>query len=137
MAEYTKPLPIISEVNQPFWEAAKRHELRLQQCRACGKIWYPFGPLCPYCWSREYDWTRVSGRGRVTSWVVFHQPYFDGFKPELPYNVVQVKLEEGPQMLSNLVGVPNDAIRMDMPVEVCFDDVTEDVTLPKFRPAAG
>jgi uncharacterized OB-fold protein len=132
--DYTKPLPVISGINEPYWEAAKRHELRLQQCRRCVKFWYPFGPVCPHCWSREYDWNRLSGRGKVTSWVVFHQLYFEGFKDELPYNVVQVELDEGPRLLSNLVGVKNDEISIGMPVEITFDDVTDEVTLPKFQP---
>lgn len=134
MAEYAKPLPVVSAINAPFWEATRRHELRIQQCRACHRFWYPFGPLCPHCWSRDYDWTRVSGRGRVSSWVVFHQLYFPGFKDELPYNVTQVTLDEGPRLLTNLVGVAHDQLRIGMPVEVVFEDVTDEVTLPKFRP---
>ena len=134
MPEYQKPLPIISAVNQPYWEAARRHELRLQRCQRCARFWYPFGPVCPFCWSREYEWALLSGHGTVTSWVVFHQIYFQAFVDEAPYAVVQVELDEGPRLLSNLVGVQNDDIFIGMPVEVCFDDVAEEVTLPKFRP---
>ena len=134
MAEYKKPLPVISEINRPYWDAAKRHELRLQKCNGCGKFWTPNGPMCPFCWSRDYEWARVSGRGKVNSWVVFHQLYYEGFKGETPYSVVQVELEEGPRLMSNLVGVKSEEIHMGMAVEVVFDDVTEEVTLPKFRP---
>lgn len=133
---YNKPLPVISGLNAPFWEAAKKHELRLQRCRTCGRFFYPASSLCPFDWSKDFEWAPVSGRGKVTSWVVFHQEYFPGFEPDLPYNVVQVELEEGPRILSNLRGVNNDEIRFDMPVEVWFDDVTAEVTLPKFRPRA-
>ena len=90
--------------------------------------------MCPFCWSRDYEWARVSGRGKVNSWVVFHQLYYEGFKGETPYSVVQVELEEGPRLMSNLVGVKSEEIHMGMAVEVVFDDVTEEVTLPKFRP---
>ena len=134
MEDYKKPLPIITENNRPFWEATKNHELRLQKCAKCAKFWYPSGPLCPHCWSRDYEWTRVSGRGRVTSWVVFHQVYFDSFREDVPYNVAQVELEEGPRLMSGLVNIKNEEIIMDMPVEVVFEDVTEEVTLHKFRP---
>lgn len=134
MAESIRPLPIISGVNQPFWEAARRRELQLQRCRGCHMAWYPPGPVCPRCWSREHDWAPVSGRGKVTSWVVFHQVYFEYFKDKVPYNVVQVELEEGPRLLSNLVGARNDEIFVGMPVEVCFEDVADKVTLPMFRP---
>ena len=132
--EYKKPLPVISAVNRPYWEAAKEHRLRLQRCPRCDKSWYPFGPLCPECWSRDYEWAELSGRGKVTSWVVFHQIYFEAFRDESPYPVIQVELEEGPRLLSNLVGVKNEDIYIGMPVEVVFDDVTDEVTLPKFRP---
>ncbi|MBI2165685.1 MAG: Zn-ribbon domain-containing OB-fold protein [Chloroflexi bacterium] len=135
MPEYRKPLPVISALNRPFWEGAKKHELRFQRCNRCSKFWYPHGPVCPYCWSREYEWAKVSGRAKVTSWVVFHQRYFEGFKDEMPYSVAQVELAEGPRFLANLVGVKNEDIYIGMPVEVVFDDVTPEVTLPKFRPA--
>ena len=134
MPEYTKPLPVITENSRPFWDAAKRHELSLQKCNNCGKYWYPSGPVCPFCWSRDYEWAKLSGRGKVSSWVIFHQRYFESFSEDIPYNVAQVELEEGPRITTNLVGVKNEDIRMDMPVHVVFDDVTPEVTLPKFRP---
>jgi uncharacterized OB-fold protein len=77
----------------------------------------------------------VSGRGTLFSYVIYHRPYHPGFKGELPYNVSIVELEEGPRMVTNIVGIANDELRIGMPVEVIFDDVTEDVTLPKFQPS--
>ena len=133
MVKYKKPLPVISNINRPFWEATKQHQMRLQQCNKCGRFWYPCGPVCPYCWSRDYKWAKLSGRGKVTSWVVFHHSYFEGFREEIPYNVVQVELEEGPRILANLVGARDEDILMDMPVEAVFDDITPEVTLPRFR----
>jgi uncharacterized protein len=134
--QYQKPLPAISSLNRPFWEGLKHRELRLQKCESCGQIWYPPSPLCPSCWSREFTWTRLSGRGRVNSWVMFHQSYFRGFDNELPYNVAEVELEEGPRLLTNLIGIANDQIRAELPVEVVFEDATEEVTLAKFKPRA-
>jgi uncharacterized OB-fold protein len=133
-AQYQKPLPAISSMNKAFWDALKKRELRLQKCDGCGKVWYPPSPLCPECWSRKFTWTRLSGRGRVNSWVVFHQSYFRGFDAELPYNVAEVELDEGPRLLTNLVGISNDRIRAGMPVEIVFEDVTNEITLAKFRP---
>ena len=132
--QYNKPLPAISSLNRPYWDALKRRELRLQKCAGCGKVWYPPSPLCPTCWSREFTWERLSGRGRVNSWVVFHQSYFRGYDDELPYNVAEVELDEGPRLLTNLVEIKNAEIRAGMPVEIVFDDVTAEVTLAKFRP---
>jgi uncharacterized protein len=133
-AQYSKPLPAISSLNKPFWDALKNRELRMPKCDGCGRIWYPPSPLCPHCWSRKFSWTRLSGRGRVNSWVVFHQSYFRGFDGDLPYNVAEVELDEGPRLLTNLIGVTNAQIRAGMPVEIVFEDVTSDVTLAKFRP---
>jgi uncharacterized OB-fold protein len=134
-SEYNKPLPAISSLNKPYWDGLKNRELRLQRCDECGAIWYPPSPLCPACWSRKFTWTRLSGRGRVSSWVVFHQSYFRGYDDALPYNVAEVQLDEGPRLLTNLIGVANDHIRAGMPVEVVFDDVTPEITLAKFKPA--
>jgi uncharacterized OB-fold protein len=133
-AQYQKPLPAISSLNKPYWEGLRRRELRLQKCDACGKVWYPPSPLCPGCWSRKFSWTRLCGRGRVNSWVVFHQSYYRGYDNELPYNVAEVELEEGPRLLTNLVEVGKAEIRAGMAVEIVFDDVTDEITLAKFKP---
>lgn len=134
MADYTKPLPAISSLNRPYWEGLTQRQLVMPQCSECGKFWYPPTPFCPECWSRDFTWQRLSGRGRVNSWVVFHQAYFSSFKDDIPYNVAEVELEEGPRLLTNLVEVDNADIRIGMAVEVCFDDITDEVTLAKFRP---
>ena len=80
------------------------------------------------------EWRRASGRGRISSWVVVHQEWLPAFKSELPYNAVQVELEEGVRLTGNVVGVPNGALKVGLPVEVVFDDVTETATLPRFQP---
>ena len=133
-AGYSKPLPRITVENRPFWEATKRHELRLQRCTECGRFRYPPAPVCPDCLGERADWARVSGRGKVTTWLIFHKAYFPSFADDVPYNVVQVELEEGPRLTANLVGMANDRITIGMPVDVIFDDVTPEVTLPRFRP---
>ncbi len=135
-SDYAKPLPAISSLNKPYWDGLKHRELRMQRCDACGKVWYPPSPLCPVCWSRKFTWTKLSGRGRVNSWVIFHQSYFRGFDSELPYNVAEVELDEGPRLTTNLVDVRNDDIKADMPVEIVFQDVTPEIALAKFRPRA-
>lgn len=134
MAEYLKPLPAITPLNQPYWDGLKHRELKMQRCDSCQKVWYPPSPFCPRCWSRKFTWSKLSGRGRVSSWVVFHQAYFKGFAGEIPYNVAEVELDEGPRLMTNLVGVANDAIRSGMRVEIVYDDATEDLTLAKFKP---
>lgn len=132
---YAKPLPRIDRVSRPYWEAARRHELSLQRCSACGAVRFPPKERCPVCLHPDAVWERMSGRGRVWSWIVMHQPYFAGFRDDLPYVVLWVQLDEGPMMMANLAGDDADRARLrcDAEVEVAFVDVTPEVTLPRFR----
>lgn len=135
-AAYAKPLPQITREMAPFFEAARGHQLVVQRCRGCGTHRFPARDLCSRCLSREAEWAPVSGRGTVFSWAVMHQVYHPGFATEVPYAVVVIELEEGARLVSNLVDCPVAAIEIGMPVEVVFEDVTPEVTLPKFRPRA-
>jgi uncharacterized OB-fold protein len=132
---YSKPLPRPNRLSQPFWDGAKRHELLLQKCAACAHVWFPPSSRCPRCLSADYAWSKASGRGKVWSWIVMWQRYFPAFEAEIPYNVAYVELEEGPRLMTNLVGVESDAIYCEMPVQVVFEDVALEISLPKFRPA--
>ncbi len=134
MTEYAKPLPTLTDENRPFWEGCRAGELRMQQCRDCGHIRYPIQEICPTCLSERTEWTRLSGRGRVLARLVFHQIYHKAFAGDVPYNVVLVQLDEGPRMFSNVVGVPNEAITVGMPLEAVFEPATPEVTIPRFRP---
>ena len=122
MAKYQKPLPIINEDNAPYWEYCRKHELRMQKCEGCGHIRFPVSILCPKCHSMDAVWTKLSGRGKVFSYIVFRVPYIDSYKDDIPYTVVIVQLEEGPRMESNLIVPDLEDIRIDMPVKVYFDD---------------
>ncbi len=135
MSDYAKPIPTPSEDSVPFWEAAKGHELKLQQCGACNAFRFPPAEVCSECTSDAYEWKPVSGKGRVFSFVIYHRAYHPGFKEELPYVVAVIELDEGPRMLSNVMGCKPEEVRCDMPVEVAFEDITDEMTLPKFRPA--
>ena len=133
MSEYNKPLPQPSRTSQPFWDAAKRHELMLQRCEACHKFIYYPRARCPHCFSDRLLWRKCSGKGKLYSFTVVHRPstrlFADG-----PYVLAIVELEEGPRMTTNIVGPP-ERLKVDMPVTVYFDDVTPECTLVKFKPA--
>lgn len=133
--EYTKPLPPVTKLNKPFWEGTKQGELRLQTCNECGQRWYPPSTHCPQCLSRNWEWKAVSGRGKVWSWVVFHQRYFKAFEEDLPYNVTLVELDEGVMMMSRVEGISDEDMKCDMPVKVAFQDATEEQSVPYFVPA--
>lgn len=130
-----KPLPAISDFNRPFWTAARNHKLSLQKCNSCGKLWAPNGPVCPHCFSEDYEWAELSGRGKIASWVVFHKVYYPSFANDVPYGVAFVELEEGPRIISSIVDTPHDRLSIGMPVEVVFEDVNDEVSLPKFKAA--
>ena len=132
-----KPLPQVSAEMAPFFEAARRQQLVVQRCRGCGTLRFPARDRCSACLAREAEWLPVSGRGTVFSFAVMHQVYHPGFAAEVPYAVVLVALDEGPHMISNVVGVPPSDIRIGTPLEVVFEAVSPEVTLPKFRVARG
>jgi uncharacterized protein len=134
MKDYPKPLPDINDDNKEFWSGCKAHELRFQKCRGCGYVRWPPSIICPRCHSRETEWIVSRGKGTVYSFVIYHVAYHEGFTEEIPYIVADVELEEGPRLLTNIVGCPFERIACDMPVKVVWDDVTEDCSLPKFRP---
>jgi uncharacterized OB-fold protein len=132
---YKKPLPRIDEESRGYWEALQRHELYFQRCRDCGaKRFYPRA-VCPVCLSSSTEWVRASGRGTVYTFTVTFQNQAPGFREELPYVLAVVELAEGIRMITNIVGGAPSEMRIGMPVEVVFDDVTPEVTLAKFRPA--
>ena len=133
MAEYLKQLPLVTESDRPFWEAARRHELMAYRCLNCG-AYYPQVTECVACSSPKMAWVKVSGRAEVFTFGIFHQLYHPAWKGDIPYNVTFVKLAEGPLLMTNIVECRNEDIRIGMPVEVVFDDVMPEVTLPKFRP---
>ncbi|MBL8381715.1 MAG: Zn-ribbon domain-containing OB-fold protein [Burkholderiales bacterium] len=119
-----------------YWEGAKAGELRLQRCDACNHTYFPPRPFCPACASRAVSVFRASGRARLYSYVISHRPA-PGFTP--PYSIAVVELEEGPRMMTNIVGCPQtpEALVLDMPVEVAFPPLDDDISLPVFRPAGS
>jgi len=134
--KYAKPLPRIDEESKGFWEACQRHELYIQRCRACGAARYYPRALCPHCLSNDTEWVLSSGKGTVYTYTVTQQNQAPGFRDSLPYVLAYVELEEGVRMLTNIVGCEPGAVRIGLPVEVSFDDVTPEMTLPKFKPLA-
>jgi uncharacterized OB-fold protein len=133
VSKYPKPLPRVDEESKGFWEACRRHELFVQRCESCGELRHYPRALCPSCLSDRVEWVRCSGKGTVYTFTVTYQNQAPGFREELPYVLAYVELEEGVRMLTNLIGCAPEEVRIGMPVEVVFDDVTPEATLPKFR----
>ena len=135
MTQPSKPLPRIGPDNAAFWDGTRQGQLRLPFCTACGETHWPAGPVCPFCLSSSLEWRAASGRGRISTFTIVHKEWFPAFAADLPYNVIQVELEEGPRLTANLVDAPPGGPTIGMAVEVVFDAVTAEVTLPRFRPA--
>jgi uncharacterized OB-fold protein len=131
-----RPLPKPTPETQHYWDGARAGELRLQRCNACAHVYFPPRPFCPECGSRDVDVFAASGRGTLYSYVI-NQMKTPGFEP--PYAVAVVELEEGPRLMTNIVGCPQtpDALNLDMALEVTFEQVTDEITLPQFRPAGA
>jgi uncharacterized OB-fold protein len=132
LSKLPKPRPTPETVH--FWQGTKAGELRLQRCRGCDHVYFPPRPFCPSCTSRDVDVFAASGNARLYSYVINHRPHpaFDG-----PYCIAVVELEEGPRMMSNIVNVEQtpEALQLDMPLHVIFEDLDEEISLPYFQPA--
>ena len=128
-----KPIPAVTPELAPFFAAAREHRLVVQRCTACGALRFPARAVCSQCLSQDAEWMPVSGKGRVFSVVIMHQAIDPGFAAEVPYAVVMVELDEGVRMMSNVVDVAPHDIEVGQPLEVVFERLSDEVTLPKFR----
>lgn len=135
MGHAGKPVPVPDVDSLPFWQGCREHQLLIARCAACGVPRYPPSGMCTQCHSNQVEWLRASGRGKVYSWIVVNHPVpKDIYASDVPYVVALVELEEGVRLATNIIGCDPHTIRPDMAVEVMFDDVAADLTLPKFRP---
>lgn len=129
--ETERPLPRPNSLTQPFWDATKEYRLIVQRCTTCGTyVWTP-QVACRECLTETLEWADVSGRGTVYTYVVIHHAAIPAFKA--PYTIAVVELEEGPRIFTDLVDVAPEDVRIDMPVEVAWEDVGP-VALYHFRP---
>ena len=130
-----RPLPLPDDDTRPFWEHCRRHELRMQRCGDCGALRFTPRPLCPRCLSGACEWVPVSGRGTIASRVVVHPPVLPAFADRVPYAVVLVELAEDPtlRMVGNVLDAAPDEVEIGRPVEVAFEELTEEITLPQWK----
>jgi len=129
-----KPLPVVTEENRSFWEGCQQGKLLLQYCTQCQQ--YQFYPrlYCMHCNANVLRWVEASGNGVIYSYTIIHQNKSPEFINDVPYNVAIVQLKEGPRLMSNIVDIVLEELRVDLTVTVVFDQVTESISLPRFRP---
>lgn len=133
VTQYAKPLPAMQGLAGEFYNFCKQHELRFQRCANCGTWRHVPREMCAACGAFEWEWARSSGRGTVYTWTVAVRPMHPAFQADVPYAPVVVEMEEGVRLLSTVVDCAPDDLAIGMPVEVVFDDVTAEVTLPRFK----
>lgn len=131
----SRPIPSPTPETRHFWEGTSLGELRLQRCSDCSHTYFPPRPFCPSCSSRSVEVVAASGRATLHSYVIHHRDA-PGFTA--PYSIAVVQLEEGPRMMTNIVGCDQtpEALQLDMALEVTFEPVSDEITLPLFSPAA-
>ena len=130
--EFKRFVPQPTPETQPFWDGTAAGELRLQRCDQCAHVYFPPRPFCPACAARKVSWFKASGKAKLYSYVIHHRPA-PGFTP--PYSIAVVQLEEGPRMMTNIVGCDPEDVRIGMPVRVRFEAVSDDASVPLFEPA--
>ena len=132
-----KPLPNPTEDSEEYWEACLAKRLSVPLCGECGHRWLPPSRICPVCLSEAVSLSPVSGRARLFSWIVVHSSQHPGFHGEPPFNVAMVQLEEGPIMHTRIEDAEVDDFEIGMQLEVGFDEVDDEISLPIFKPAVG
>lgn len=137
-SDYTKPLPVIQPESEFFWQKAKEHELWLRKCNSCNATYHYPRDICPICHDKNVEWVITDGKGTLYAFSIVHRSP-PPFKDSVPYVLALVEMDGGARILSNLVNVePEPAhIKIGMALEVVFDDVTENISLPKFRPSGA
>ena len=132
-----RALPEPTPETRNFWEGCKAGELRLQRCRACKEAYFPPRPFCPRCGGRDVEVFAASGKATLYSYVINFRP-----RPDMgtePHSIAVVELEEGPRMMTNVVGCPQtpEALQLDMALQVLFEKQSEEISLPLFEPVRG
>ena len=136
--ELDRPLPApITPETQPYWDGLKEHKLMLPKCEDCDTPFFYPRILCPYCQSRHITWIQASGKGKLYSFEIVYQHLNRRFNVPRPYILAMIELDEGPRLMSNLIHIEADpqVVKCDMPVEIVFEKLTDDITISLFQPA--
>ena len=134
---YNKPIPVPQVESDVYWQKAKDHELWLRNCNDCGNAYFYPRDISPCCFSRNTDWRQASGKATLYTYAIVHRAPHMGFVGDVPFVTAMVELEEGPIMPTNIVidDPTPENLQIGMALEVVFEDITDDIALPKFKPA--
>ncbi len=129
------PLPTRTLDSWPSWDSAHGRALKIQKCDACGEFRFYATPICHFCGSDTFTWTPVSGQGTVYTWTELHRARGNPFENDVPIAIVLVELAEGVVLMSNLIDYAPEDLRIGLPVTLAYEDISDEFTLPVFRPA--
>ncbi len=130
-----KPVPVVNSWTMDFWKGANEGKLMIQSCKDCSKhIFYP-RMSCPFCFSDKLEWAESAGKGNIYTYTIVRSNAPSAFIADMPFVIAVVRMEDGVQMLTNIVGCDPEEVYCEMPVQVTFEKLTEEFTLPKFKPA--
>ena len=134
---YNKPIPVPQGESDVYWQKAKEHELWLRSCNECGGAYFYPRDISPCCFSKDTTWVRASGKATLFTYAIVERAPHPGFVPDVPFVTAIVKLEEGPKMATNIVmeEPTPEKLQIGMALEVVFEDINDDLALPKFAPA--
>jgi uncharacterized OB-fold protein len=131
-----KFLPRSTPESAPFWQGCRDHKLLLQYCLACGKHQFYPRVICANCMSEQLEWREANGRGNVETYTIVTRAVSDAYAADVPYVIALITLEEGPRMMSNVIGCDVESVKCGVAVEVVFERWSDEITMPKFRPVA-
>ena len=136
---YNKPLPVPQQENEFYWEKCREHELWLRRCNSCNHTYFYPRDFCPDCHTKNVTWEKTDGHARLYTFAICHRPPTPAFQDVSPLITAIVEFESGARMPTNLVGIEPDPtkIQIGMELEVVFEDATDAISLPKFKPVAG
>jgi uncharacterized OB-fold protein len=134
--EVELPLPKPTPITRPFWQAAHEHRLAIQRCEACRKLRFYPSAGCDACGSAQSTWVDMSGQGRIYSWIVVRRTPHPAWRQRVPFVSAIVELVEQPGLLvpGLLTNIDPAAVRADLDVTVWFEDLTPDISMPRWRP---
>jgi len=135
--DYEHPLPELEGLTREFYDFCKQGTLHFQRCSSCRTWRHVPREMCAECGSWDWAWVASTGRGRIFSWTVVARALHPAFQDDTPYAPVIVEMDEGVRLLTQVTDVAPEALEIDMPVEVAFEAVTPEITLPRFRRAAS
>ena len=129
------PAPERDGLNTPYWDSLAQGQLSYQHCNACGHAWLPARSECPACLGDQWRWEKAKGGAKLISWVVYHVAFHPAFARRLPYNVAVVELDEGPRLISNVVGIDDaETLKIDQKLRLVIEDECG-TAIPRFVPA--